>query len=36
RRVVSQFFDWLIETGVITESPMPKETRPVNRSESEA
>ena len=25
RRVVSQFFDWLIETGVIPESPMPKE-----------
>lgn len=25
KRVVSQFFDWLIETDVITDSPMPKE-----------
>jgi len=25
RRVISQFFDWLIETEVITDSPMPKE-----------
>jgi len=24
KRVVSQFFDWLIETGVIESSPMPK------------
>ena len=34
RRVVSQFFDWLIETEIITESPMPKEMQPVNRSEA--
>ena len=25
RRVVGQFFDWLIEIGEMTESPMPKE-----------
>ena len=34
RRVVSQLFDWMIETEVITESPMPKEMQPVNRSEA--
>ena len=34
KRVVSQLFDWMIETEVITESPMPKEMPPVNRSEA--
>lgn len=28
KRVVSQFFDWLIETDVITDSPMPPACNP--------